>query len=107
MILFCNIGFAVKLWTLYGIWRILDIYGWFEQGLKLHLDYSGMPKYRKGSSAAASGGGLEQAHPDAWASAYSSVAAGAALVAGLGVLAFMRRAWYHFWFDFPENTFKD
>lgn len=64
--------------------------GW--KGLKLHLDYSGMPKNRKGSSAAASGGGLEQAHPDAWASAYSSVAAGAALVAGLGVLAFMRRA---------------
>nr|GEY95324.1 hypothetical protein [Tanacetum cinerariifolium]GEZ03583.1 hypothetical protein [Tanacetum cinerariifolium] len=45
-----------------------------------------------GSKVAASRGGLEQAYPDAWASAYSSVAAGAALVAGLGVLAFMRRA---------------
>lgn len=67
--------------------------GGYKQGLKLHLDYSGMPKKRKGSSASVSGGGggLEQAHPDAWASAYSSVAAGAALMAGLGVLAFMRR----------------
>ncbi|MFS7971471.1 putative PB1 domain, CBS domain-containing protein [Helianthus anomalus] len=61
--------------------------GW--KGLKLHLDYSGMPRNRKGSSR---GGGLEHAHADAWASAYSSVAAGAALVAGLGVLAFLRRA---------------
>lgn len=67
--------------------------GW--KGLKLHLDYSGMPRARKGSSLAAGGGGgggLEHAHADAWASAYSSVAAGAALVAGLGVLAFLRRA---------------
>lgn len=52
-----------------------------------------MPRNRKGSLAAGGGGGggLEHAHPDAWASAYSSVAAGAALVAGLGVLAFLRR----------------
>lgn len=65
--------------------------GW--KGLKLHLDYSGMPpRNRKGSSAAGGGGGLEHVHADAWASAYSSVAAGAALVAGLGVLAFLRRA---------------
>nr|GFA73843.1 CBS domain-containing protein CBSCBSPB1-like [Tanacetum cinerariifolium] len=64
--------------------------------LKLHLDYSGMPRNQKGSSEASSGGGLEQAHPDAWASAYSPVAAGAALVAGLGVLAFTRRTQYHF-----------
>ncbi|CAH1423162.1 unnamed protein product [Lactuca virosa] len=65
--------------------------GW--KGLKLHLDYSGVPRNRKGSLAAGGGGGggLEHAHPDAWASAYSSVAAGAALVAGLGVLAFLRR----------------
>ncbi|KVI06200.1 CBS domain-containing protein CBSCBSPB5-like [Cynara cardunculus var. scolymus] len=70
--------------------------GW--KGLKLHLDYSGMPRNRKGSLAAAAvagggggGGGLEHVHADAWASAYSSVAAGAALVAGLGVLAFLRR----------------
>ncbi|XP_071713771.1 CBS domain-containing protein CBSCBSPB1-like [Rutidosis leptorrhynchoides] len=71
--------------------------GW--KGLKLQLDYSGMPRNRKGKSSSSSlssvkggGGGLEHAHADAWASAYSSVAAGAALVAGLGVLAFLRRA---------------
>ncbi|XP_017236855.1 CBS domain-containing protein CBSCBSPB1 [Daucus carota subsp. sativus] len=60
--------------------------GW--KGLKLHLDYSGAPRRRRGSGS----GSLDYAQPDAWASAYSSVAAGAALVAGLGVLAFLRRA---------------
>lgn len=35
---------------------------------------------------------MDYAHADAWASAYSTVAAGAALVAGLGVLAFLRRS---------------
>ncbi|KAK4493352.1 hypothetical protein RD792_017755 [Penstemon davidsonii] len=60
--------------------------GW--KGLRLHLDYSGTPRRRKGSNS----GNLEYAHADAWASAYSAVAAGAALVAGLGVLAFLRRA---------------
>ncbi|KAJ0436368.1 putative PB1 domain, CBS domain-containing protein [Helianthus annuus] len=63
--------------------------GW--KGLKLQLDYSGMPRSRKGSLGGG-GGGLGHVHADAWASAYSSVAAGAALVAGLGVLAFLRRA---------------
>ncbi|XP_055830371.1 CBS domain-containing protein CBSCBSPB5-like [Solanum dulcamara] len=54
--------------------------GW--KGLKLHLDYSGT-----------TGGSLDYAHTEsAWASAYSTVAAGAALVAGLGVLAFLRRS---------------
>ncbi|KAK1376100.1 CBS-PB1 domain contining protein [Heracleum sosnowskyi] len=60
--------------------------GW--KGLKLHLDYSGEPRRRRGSGS----GSLDYAQPDAWASAYSTVAAGAALVAGLGVLAFLRRA---------------
>ncbi|KAK1433930.1 hypothetical protein QVD17_10848 [Tagetes erecta] len=68
--------------------------GW--KGLKLHLDYSGMPRNRKGTSRAGgsvgASGGLEHVHADAWASAYSSVAAGAALVAGIGVLAFLRRS---------------
>ncbi|EPS72476.1 hypothetical protein M569_02281, partial [Genlisea aurea] len=50
--------------------------GW--KGLRLHLDY-----YTSGS---------ESTRADAsWASAYSTVAAGAALVAGLGVLAFLKR----------------
>ncbi|RZC59756.1 hypothetical protein C5167_007056 [Papaver somniferum] len=60
--------------------------GW--KGLKLHLDYSGAGGRRRGGG----GGSLEHAHKDAWANAYSTVAAGAALVAGLGVLAYLKRA---------------
>ncbi|KAK4846530.1 hypothetical protein QYF36_018678 [Acer negundo] len=56
------------------------------KGLKLHLDYSGTDG-RRGTS-----GNLEYAHADAWASAYSAVAAGAALVAGLGLMAYLKRA---------------
>lgn len=62
--------------------------GW--KGIKLHLDYSGIPKRRKGSSTEA--GSLDFAQRDAWTAAYSTVAAGAALVAGLGMVAFLRRA---------------
>ncbi|XP_058194969.1 CBS domain-containing protein CBSCBSPB1-like isoform X2 [Rhododendron vialii] len=61
--------------------------GW--KGLKLHLDYSGTSGRRRGSSGS---GGLDYAQSDSWASAYSTVAAGAALVTGLGVFAFLRRA---------------
>ncbi|KAF5460072.1 hypothetical protein F2P56_019969 [Juglans regia] len=60
--------------------------GW--KGLRLHLDYSGT----RGRRRATSSGGLDYANEDAWASAYSAVAAGAALVAGLGVLAYLRRS---------------
>ncbi|EXB25246.1 CBS domain-containing protein [Morus notabilis] len=61
--------------------------GW--KGLKLHLDYSGMHDPRRHSGS----GSLDYAHADsAWASAYSAAAAGAALVAGLGVLAYLKRA---------------
>ncbi|EYU23085.1 hypothetical protein ABFS82_09G067100 [Erythranthe guttata] len=60
--------------------------GW--KGLKLHLDYSGTSSRRKGSNSR----NLEYAQADAWASAYSAVAAGAALVAGLSVLAFLKRS---------------
>lgn len=35
---------------------------------------------------------MEFAQGDAWTTAYSTVAAGAALVAGLGMVAFLRRA---------------
>ncbi|KAL1541793.1 CBS domain-containing protein cbscbspb4 [Salvia divinorum] len=59
--------------------------GW--KGLKLHLEYTSAARPRTGSKSK----GMEYAQADAWASAYSSVAAGAALVAGLGVLAFLRR----------------
>ncbi|PSS07660.1 CBS domain-containing protein [Actinidia chinensis var. chinensis] len=53
--------------------------GW--KGLKLHLDYPGTRDPRRGSRS----GGLDYA-------AYSTVIAGAALVVGLGVFVFLRRA---------------
>ena len=59
----------------------------YEQGLKLHLDNSGSKGRRRASGSTS----VDYAHADAWAAAYSTVAAGAALVAGLGVLAFLRR----------------
>ncbi|KAJ8772400.1 hypothetical protein K2173_027577 [Erythroxylum novogranatense] len=58
------------------------------KGLKLHLDHSGVPGRRRGSNSES----LDYAHADAWAAAYRGVAAGAALVAGLGVLAYLKRA---------------
>ncbi|XP_015060285.1 CBS domain-containing protein CBSCBSPB5-like isoform X2 [Solanum pennellii] len=58
--------------------------GW--KGLRLHLDYSGKHGCRKGSRS----NSLDT--QSAWASAYSAVAAGAALFAGLGVIAFLRRS---------------
>lgn len=57
------------------------------QGLKLYLDYGGTQGYKKGSRS----GSLEHANSAAWASAYSGVAAGAALVAGLGLLTYLKR----------------
>lgn len=54
----------------------------------MHLDYSGTAKRSRG----ATGGDMAYAQADAWASAYSAVAAGAALVAGFGVLAYLKRA---------------
>lgn len=53
------------------------------------MDYSGTRGRRRGSA----GGSTDYAYADsAWSSAYSTVAAGAALVAGLGVLAYLKRA---------------
>lgn len=62
--------------------------GPLRQGLRLHLDYTGARGHRNDAGS----GGLDLAHKDAWASAYSAVAAGAALVAGLGVMAYLKRA---------------
>ncbi|EYU43042.1 hypothetical protein ABFS82_04G123600 [Erythranthe guttata] len=58
--------------------------GW--KGLRLHLDYlGGLPRNRKGSK-------MEYAEGDGSASsAYSAVAAGAALIACLGFYAYLRR----------------
>ncbi|XVF11511.1 hypothetical protein REPUB_Repub08aG0034300 [Reevesia pubescens] len=61
--------------------------GW--KGLRLHLDYAGTENRRRGSGS----GSLDYAHQsDAWAAAYSAVAAGAAVVAGLSLLAYLRKA---------------
>lgn len=57
------------------------------KGLRLHLDYSGTRGRRKGS-----GGNLDYAQSDAWSSAYSAVAAGAAVAAGFGLLAYLKKA---------------
>ena len=55
--------------------------------MKLHLDYGG-PRGNVKSSRSGS-----YAYSDAWASAYSAAAAGAALVAGLGILTYLKRVW--------------
>ncbi|KAJ4974312.1 hypothetical protein NE237_007486 [Protea cynaroides] len=57
------------------------------KSLRLHIDYLGSDGRRGGGS-----GGLDHAHKDAWAAAYSAVAAGAAVVAGLGILAYLKRS---------------
>ncbi|KAG1330935.1 CBS domain-containing protein CBSCBSPB1 [Cocos nucifera] len=60
--------------------------GW--KSLRLHLDFSGSGRRKRGGES----GSLDYAQRDAWASAYSAVAAGAALVAGLGVMAYLKRS---------------
>ncbi|KAF5959611.1 hypothetical protein HYC85_000820 [Camellia sinensis] len=59
--------------------------GW--KVLKLHLDHSGTQGHRRGSQS----GGVEYAQSDVWASAYSALAAGVALIAILSMLAYLRR----------------
>ncbi|THG03469.1 hypothetical protein TEA_022842 [Camellia sinensis var. sinensis] len=49
--------------------------------LKLHLDHSGTQGHMRGSQS----GGIEYAQSDVWASAYSALAAGAALIARLSI----------------------
>ena len=58
------------------------------QSLRLHLDFSGLGHKKKGHGS----GDLECADTDAWATAYRSVAAGAALIAGIGVMAYLKRS---------------
>ncbi|KAF1867461.1 hypothetical protein Lal_00049890 [Lupinus albus] len=57
------------------------------KGLRLHLDYSGTHDYARDRSS----GSLEHFDSEIWAAAYSAVAAGAAVAAGLGLLAFIKR----------------
>ncbi|XP_039133399.1 CBS domain-containing protein CBSCBSPB1 [Dioscorea cayenensis subsp. rotundata] len=62
--------------------------GWMS--LRLHLDYSGSGhRRRRGGSGS---GTMDFVYGDAWAAAYSGMAAGAALVAGLGVIAYLKRS---------------
>ncbi|KAG5041415.1 hypothetical protein JHK85_013891 [Glycine max] len=58
------------------------------KGLRLHLDYSGTHGYGTDSSSVS----WKYANSEAWASAYSAIAAGTAVVAALGLLAFVRRS---------------
>ncbi|KAJ8752617.1 hypothetical protein K2173_005506 [Erythroxylum novogranatense] len=59
------------------------------KGLRLHLDRSRVPGWRRRGYGYES---YDYAHADAWNGTYRTVAAGAALVAGLGVLAYLKRA---------------
>ncbi|XP_011023987.1 PREDICTED: CBS domain-containing protein CBSCBSPB5-like isoform X2 [Populus euphratica] len=59
------------------------------KSLRLHLDYPGK-RGRKGSRSE----GFDYGEADARASAYRTLAAGAALVAGVGVLAYLKRSGY-------------
>ncbi|KAI7999302.1 CBS domain-containing protein CBSCBSPB5 [Camellia lanceoleosa] len=59
--------------------------GW--KVLKLHLDHSGTQGHGRGSQSV----GVEYAQSDLWASAYNALAPGAALIAGLSMLAYLRR----------------
>ncbi|KAF6148446.1 hypothetical protein GIB67_038801 [Kingdonia uniflora] len=73
--------------------QTLTLGDYLQQGLRLHLDYSGTGTRRLQSSGFSGGSGsFDFVQRDAWATAYSSVAAGAALVAGLGILAYLKRS---------------
>ncbi|XP_057767457.1 CBS domain-containing protein CBSCBSPB5-like isoform X2 [Salvia miltiorrhiza] len=60
--------------------------GW--KGLRLHLDYSGTPRHRQRASDS---GSMRYAQRDASSQSYGGLAAGAVLVAALGVYAVLRR----------------
>ncbi|AQK49759.1 CBS domain-containing protein CBSCBSPB1 [Zea mays] len=64
--------------------------GW--KGLKLFLDYSGTTGRRKAVATPRGAMAVGMSSRDAWAAAYSGVAAGAALVTGIGVMAYLRRS---------------
>ncbi|XP_029130860.1 CBS domain-containing protein CBSCBSPB1 isoform X2 [Cajanus cajan] len=58
------------------------------KGLRLHLDYSGTRDYGTDSSPES----LSYANPEAWGTTHNAIAAGAAIMAALGLLAFVRRS---------------
>ncbi|ESQ43536.1 hypothetical protein EUTSA_v10016029mg [Eutrema salsugineum] len=59
--------------------------GW--KGLKLHLDFIEEKGHKRGLSSE----GMDYEQSNSWAAAYKTVAAGAALAAGLGVLVYLKR----------------
>ena len=61
------------------------------QSLRLHLDDSRKGKVRR-RRATVSAEAMEYVERDGWGATYSGVAAGAALVAGLGFMAYLKRA---------------
>uniref|UniRef100_A0A0D3E219 CBS domain-containing protein n=1 Tax=Brassica oleracea var. oleracea TaxID=109376 RepID=A0A0D3E219_BRAOL len=63
--------------------------GW--KSLRLHLDDSRKGKVRR-RRATVSAEAMEYVERDGWGATYSGVAAGAALVAGLGFMAYLKRA---------------
>ncbi|KAL9329894.1 hypothetical protein ACSQ67_004897 [Phaseolus vulgaris] len=58
------------------------------KGLRLHLDYSGARGYGNDSSSVS----WKYGNSESWTTAYGTIAAGAAFVAALGLLAFVRRS---------------
>ncbi|KAH9318326.1 hypothetical protein KI387_020095, partial [Taxus chinensis] len=61
------------------------------KGLRLHLDYSNLDDVKeKSKNQSRVSSDLEVAQKDRWGSAYATVAAGAALVAGVGVMAYLK-----------------
>lgn len=60
------------------------------QGLRLYLDFTGSNGHKKKYGSILTDDDF--ARSDAWVSAYSKVAAGAALVAGFGILAYLKKA---------------
>lgn len=67
--------------------KVPHCYLFIEQGLRLHLDYSGSGGRKKHRGS----GRVELASMDAWTAAFNLVAAGAALAAGLGMITYLRR----------------
>ncbi|KAF3334490.1 CBS domain-containing protein [Carex littledalei] len=61
--------------------------GW--KGLRLYLDYSGIKGHKKGRTFVSTDQVANYEY--VWAAAYSGVAAGAAFIAGLGIMAYIRR----------------
>ncbi|KAE8719687.1 CBS domain-containing protein CBSCBSPB1 [Hibiscus syriacus] len=68
--------------------ELAKLAGW--KCLRLHLDYTGTKTHPKGTGSGS--GSLDYANSDAWSAAYSAVAAGAAVAAGLGLLAYLKRS---------------